>query len=100
VYHVLDYSEPKLIRRIGKLRKEWLPGVLSASFVIQDLERQKPVCQTEVMIVQNDVREAPISARLRSMTRDRLTKDLGTQLQARAAEALSHISGQLRLPQP
>lgn len=99
VFHVLGYSEPKLIRRLGKAKREWLPGVLSAALAVHELETGRVLCQTQILVARNDVSDAPLGARLRSTTRDRFVRELGERLRQDAAVALAGITRLLALPQ-
>lgn len=99
VFHVLGYSEPKLVRKLGKAKREWLPGVLSASLAVHQLETGRVVCQTPILVARNDVRDAPLGARLRSATRDRLVRELGAELRREGSRALAGITRRLTLPQ-
>lgn len=98
VFQILSYQEPKVIRRIGKLKPEWLPGILSAVFVVIDLSTGEALCQSDVLIAQSQVQGEPISKRLRSTIRERLVRQLGSDLRARAGEALAQIAPGLKLP--
>jgi hypothetical protein len=98
VYRVVDYAEPRLVRKIDKPRPEWLPGVIAASFVVQDLENGQALCQTEPIIVRSDTSSAPIASRQRASTRARLLLALGQSLRERTGPALRRITTELELP--
>ncbi len=87
VYHVTEYSGPELILRVGKLHREWVAGRLHAWFVLYDLKSRERLCSGEIA-VSNDTRDAPITSRLRSETRERLEVELGQKLVQKAREWL------------
>ncbi len=96
VFHVTDYGAPKWIHRIDRLKPEWVPGYLVAWLVIHDAKTGEPACSTLVH-VKNDVGGAPIAARERSETSDRLTRALGAALRGEAPRALARMSAVLHL---
>jgi hypothetical protein len=98
VWRISDYAEPKLVRKLGKLKREWLPGVLAATFVIQHLESGRTICQTELLIARNDTTDAPIASRSRADTRERLIRELAAELYRRTDGALPQITRALSLP--
>jgi hypothetical protein len=94
IYQIVDYAKPKRIRRVDRLRPEWLPGWVIAWLVVYDADEGRPLCQTQLM-ARNDVAEAPLSKRLESAVRDRLVRELGAELRAATPAALSGISREL-----
>ncbi|MCA9594543.1 MAG: hypothetical protein KC776_14565 [Myxococcales bacterium] len=97
VYHVLYYSVPKRIHKLGKRHAEWVAGVLDAWFVIHDAQSLTPLCQAHIT-VRNDVKDAPLAVRLKSDTRDALVTTLGGELRSASKEALSRMTGVLTMP--
>ena len=94
IFQIVDYAKPKRIRRVDRVRPEWLPGRVVAWLVVYDADEGRPLCQTQ-LVARNDVAEAPLSKRLESAVRDRLVRELGAQLRAATPAALSGISREL-----
>jgi len=97
VYHIVEYAPPLLIHKLGKMRAEWVPGLLLAWLSIEDLENAEVVCQTRVL-VRNDVTGEPVFRRTKSEVKERLIAELGHSLRGESVRALGKISSVLRLP--
>jgi hypothetical protein len=97
VYHVTEYAGPELVLHVGEIRRKWEPGTLQAWFVVYDLDTKERLCAVDLK-VRSDTRDAPISARLRSETRQNLEVELGRQLVQQARERLAGITSELRWP--
>lgn len=97
VYHIVEYAPPALIHKVGKLRSEWVPGVLLAWLAIEEMDSGSLICQTRVL-VRNDVIDEPIFRRTKSEVKERLVAELARALRAESVRALAKISNQLRLP--
>jgi hypothetical protein len=97
VYHIVEYAPPALIRRVGRMRSEWVPGWLVAWLAIEDLDRQELLCQTRVL-VRSDVRDEPVTRRTKSEVKQRLIGELAGSLRSDSQPALQRISSILRLP--
>jgi hypothetical protein len=87
VFYLGDYQGPSLILRMGKIRREWLSGYLSARFVLVDTQSQTALCTVSVRVV-NDVKTAPIRSRLQAETRARLERELGDSLRNSVGQSL------------
>lgn len=98
VAHVIGYAEPRLIQKVGERHRRWVAGTLDTLVVAYDLSTGDALCQARVT-VHNDTREAPVSARLRSDTRERLTRALAHEYQREAPAALARITRVLVWPQ-
>ncbi len=97
VYHIVEYAPPALIHKLGKMRSEWVPGVLLAWLAIEELDTETLICQTRIL-VRNDVTDEPIFRRTKSEVKERLINELGRSVRSESARALAKISSQLRLP--
>jgi hypothetical protein len=97
LFYITGYSSPKLVRKKGKLRSEWLPGVIASWLVVHDLKDGAVLCQTQV-IVRNDVRDEPATRRMKAVVRERLLRELAQTLRADGAAALGRISSVLTFP--
>jgi hypothetical protein len=97
VYHIVEYAPPALIHKLGKMRAEWVPGVLLAWLSIEDLNSSEVVCQTRIL-VRNDVTGEPVFRRSKSEVKERLIAELGQSLRGESVRALGKISSVLRLP--
>lgn len=97
VFHVTEHYGAERVFRVDRGRWEWLPGTLVAWLGIHDASSGAALCQT-LLVVKNDVRSAPLAARLKSDTRERLVRELGRDARAEAARALRRISERLELP--
>ncbi|HEY5960837.1 MAG TPA: hypothetical protein VIV60_29985, partial [Polyangiaceae bacterium] len=97
VFYLLDYQGPSLILRVGKIRREWLSGMLSARFVLFDTRTDKALCASPLRVT-NDVQSAPIRSRLQSETRGRLERELGDAIRVAAGEALGRWHSLLTWP--
>jgi hypothetical protein len=97
VFYVTDYQGPALILRVGKIRREWFAGSLGAKFVLFDTDQQRTICSAELRVT-NDVKSAPIRARLQADTRSRLERELGDALRIEAERAAGSVGQQLQWP--
>ncbi|MBN2192929.1 MAG: hypothetical protein JW751_08935 [Polyangiaceae bacterium] len=93
------YAEPRIIRKVGALRSEWVPGLLAADLAVYERRSGTIVCQAP-LLVRNHVADAPIAVRLRPSTRERLTLELGSELHVAGAAALAEMTDYLRWPTP
>jgi hypothetical protein len=98
VLFVTDYAPPRLIIRMGKLRHEWLEGVMTARLAIFDAQSGEALCAVPI-VAHSDTREAPVRVRLQGDTRVRLEKQLGQLVQDAARKGLAEISKTLRWPE-
>lgn len=98
VFYVHQYQGPALILRVGKIRREWLEGSLSARFVLFDTQTRSPLCGIELR-AKNDVKEAPIRSRLQAETRSRLERALGDALRQEAQRATQRFAPELTWPE-
>jgi len=98
VFHVTEHYGAERVFRTDRGRWEWMPGTLVAWLAVHDGRTGAALCQT-LLVVKNDTRSAPLAPRLKSDTRERLTRDLGRDVRAEAARALSRISTRLELPE-
>jgi len=96
-FELSAYAEPRITRRIGSLRSEWIPGILAARLTVYDRRDGTVRCQAP-LLVRNRVADAPVSLRLRPATRERLIDELGAELHAAGARALPAMSDLLRWP--
>jgi len=96
-FELSAYAEPRITRRAGSLRSEWVPGILAARLTVYDRRDGAVRCQTP-LLVRSRVADAPVSLRLRPATRERLIDELGTELHAAGARALPAMSDHLRWP--
>jgi hypothetical protein len=97
VFYITDYQGAALILRVGKIRREWLAGSLSAKFVLFDSEQQRVICATDLRVT-NDVKSAPIRSRLQAETRSRLERELGDALRLEAERAMARSAPELVWP--
>jgi len=98
VFYINHYQGPALILRVGKLRREWFEGNMSARLVLFDTVQQQAICGTQVR-AKNDVKDAPIRSRLQAETRNRLERALGDALRQEAARATQRAAPQLQWPE-
>ncbi len=91
------YAEPRLTRRLGAARSEWVPGILAASITVYDRRDDTVRCQAP-LLVRSRVADAPVSVRLRPATRERLIDELAAALHTAGAKALAAMSDHLRWP--
>jgi hypothetical protein len=98
VFHVIQYSAPNRIFRMGRIKPEWVAGILTAWFAVHDAKTGAIRCSTH-MIVRNDVSQAPLSRKLKAETTEALTESLGRELRARAPDALKRMTGALAMPE-
>jgi hypothetical protein len=96
-YHVMVYGSPKWFVKAGKLKPSWDAGRFDAWFAVHDAATGLPRCAARVTII-GDASGAPLRARLRSETRDKLTSALGERARQATSEALARIAPELRLP--
>jgi hypothetical protein len=96
VFHILDFARARRFHRIGHRHAEWDAGRILAWLVIHDVASGKALCQTRLAVA-GDAHGAPLSVRLRSRTRDRLTEQLGQRLRRAARPALARLSSVLFL---
>lgn len=97
VFHVTEHYGAERVFRMDRSRWEWQPGTLVAWLAVHDASSGAALCQT-LVVVKNDTRAAPVAARLKSDTRERLTRELGRDVRAAAETALRRISALLELP--
>jgi hypothetical protein len=97
VFYITDYQGAALILRVGKIRREWLSGSLSARFVLIDSEQQRVICAADLRVT-NDVKTAPIRSRLQAETRSRLERELGDTLRLEAERAIERCAPELVWP--
>lgn len=98
VFHITEHYGAERVFRMDRSRWEWMPGTLVAWFAVHDAKSGAALCQS-LMVVKNDVTSAPIAARLKSDTRERLGRELGRDVRAEARRALARISSELELPE-
>jgi hypothetical protein len=98
-FHVLDYSGPHVIHRLGHAKPEWVAGWMLAYLVVHEAETGRALCSVQIH-VKNDVSEAPLTKRRRSDVTDSLSSDLGKKLRDEAPAALGSISKVLLLEAP
>lgn len=98
VFYINLYQGPALILRVGKIRREWFEGNISARLVLFDTVQQQAICSTNVR-AKNDVKDAPIRSRLQAETRGRLERALGDALRQEAARATARVAPQLQWPE-
>jgi hypothetical protein len=96
-YHVIHYGSPKWFVRAGKLKPSWDAGRFDAWFAIHDADTGQPRCTARITIV-GDAQGAPLRARLRSETRDKLTTALGERARRATLDVVGRIAPELRLP--
>lgn len=94
---ITSYAPPRVTRKAGAVRSEWVAGVLGADLVVFDRAQEQALCQSP-LLVRNRVAEAPLTRRLRADTRDRLLVELAEALRDAAATSLPSLSGYLRWP--
>jgi hypothetical protein len=99
VYQITHYRAPRREHKPGHRKPKWREGELYAWLVVYDTRAEQPLCQTRIA-VRNDTRNASLSIRLRSDTRNRLIAQLGQNLRERSRAALARISRVLELPAP
>jgi hypothetical protein len=99
VFHVTEHFGAERVFRKDRSRWEWMPGTLVAWLAVHDAGSGKALCQT-LLVVKNDVKGASVAARLKSDTRERLTRELGRDVRAEAKRALTRITSALELPEP
>ncbi|MBI3200547.1 MAG: hypothetical protein HYZ29_03320 [Myxococcales bacterium] len=97
VFHVTEHFGADRVFRTDRGRWEWTPGTLVAWLAVHDAATGAALCQTQ-MVVKNDTRSAPLAPRLKSDTRQRLTRELGRDLKSEAARALRRITLLLEMP--
>lgn len=97
IYYITDYASPKLVRRKNRVRSEWLPGVVASWLVVHDLKSGGALCQAQV-IVRNDVKDEPISRRMKATVKQRLLGELASALRSEGKLALGRISKTLKFP--
>jgi hypothetical protein len=95
---VTDYRNPRLVYKVTKNRREWLPGVIAARLVIFELDSERAICES-LLVAVNDTRQAPTTFRSQENTRNRLVKMLAHLLQEQAVIALSRMTSTLRYPE-
>lgn len=93
------YSNPKLFRRRNAPRSEWAAGKLEGRLVIRDTRERRALCQVPLR-VRGNAADAPISRRLREMTRASLEHKLYRAVNHELRVALGGISGVLTLAEP
>lgn len=96
VFHIVDFAKARRFHRIGHRHAEWDPGRILAWLVVHDVQSGNSICQTRLTVI-GDAHGAPLSIRLRSVTRDRLTEELGKRLRQEARPALARLSSVLFL---
>lgn len=96
-FYVRQYQGPALILRIGKIRREWFEGSLTAKFVLFDTQSRTVICATDVH-AKNDVSGAPIRSRLQAETRNRLERALGDALRQQAQRTIARVAPELKWP--
>jgi len=99
VFHVLDYSSPRVIHRLGHAKPEWVAGWALAWLVIHDAKTGESLCATQIQ-VKNDVSAAPLEKRRRSDVTEQLTSAIGKKLREAAPAALAKISTELLVEAP
>jgi hypothetical protein len=99
VFHITEHYGAERVFRVDRGRWEWLPGTLVTWLSIHDATSGASLCQTQ-LVVKNDTRGAPLAVRLKSDTRERLTRELGRDVRVEATRALRRISAVLELPEP
>lgn len=97
VFHVIHHEPARVIHKLGQIRPEWVPGVLSAWLVIHRANDLEPLCQTQI-VVQNQLKDAPLSRRLRPELMARFERELYAQSWAEAKSRLTRISRTFHLP--
>lgn len=97
VFYITEYQGPSLILRVGKLRREWYAGSLSAKFMLFDTKDARMICGSELR-VSNDVKTAPIRTRLQAETRGRLERELGDAMRRAAEQSTSSLPVALKWP--
>ncbi|MFZ5893735.1 MAG: hypothetical protein ACOY0T_21920 [Myxococcota bacterium] len=95
---VEDFSAPHHFRRLNAPRSEWSGGRFQGKLVIYDIESRRVLCAAPVH-ARGDAKGAPLSRRLREMTRNDLERKLYTRTRREMAVALSSITRVLRLPE-
>lgn len=96
VFHIVDFASARRFHRVGHRHAEWHAGRILAWLVVHDVQSGKALCQTRIS-VRGDAHGAPLSIRLRSRTRSRLTEKLGTRLREAAGPALARLGSVLFL---
>lgn len=97
VFHVTEHYAAERVFRMDRGRWEWVPGTLVAWLAVHDKDSGAALCQT-LVVVKNDTRSVPVTARQKSFARERLTRELGRDVRAEAGRALRRISAVLELP--
>jgi hypothetical protein len=90
-FFVIDYSEPRLIWKLKKNRREWVDGLLKARLVVHDIDTGTALCET-TLTVTNDSSEAPRTLRMLEATRQQLVIQLARKLKQAAVAALAKLS--------
>lgn len=96
-YHVIHYESPKWVVRADSMRPRWNAGRLDAWFAIHEAATGIPRCAARLTVIGN-AEGAPVRARLRSDTRDKLTTALGVRAREATRDALARIAPELKLP--
>lgn len=99
VFYIIQYKKPHLIRKKGKFRREWLPGLLRAWFVVFDIDTSEALCSTRMVVV-SDIEDAPVWLRTKADTQNRLVSELGETMLDNSQAALASISGELMIEEP
>ena len=97
VVHVVNYEGARLVRKKNELRRSWIPGVIDTWLGVYEVGEDVALCGGRVT-VRNDVTDAPIRLRLRTMTRDRLVSQLTERWQSQARELVARVAPSLRWP--
>jgi len=99
VFFVIQYKKPHLVRKKGKLRREWLPGLLQAWFTVFDIDDSEALCSTRLFVV-SDVQDEPVWLRTKATVQDKLVNELGKAMLAEAERALPSLSSELSIERP
>ncbi len=96
VFHVTEWLGAERVFRLDRNRWEWVAGTLVGRLAIHDVASTDVVCHT-LVVVKNDIEGAPLAARLKSDTRERLLRELGRDARRQSSRALARISPRLEL---
>jgi hypothetical protein len=99
VFFVVQYKKPHLIRKKGKLRREWLPGLLQAWFTIFDIDESEALCSARLFVVSN-VEDEPVWLRTKATVQSKLLSELGKAMLTEAERALPTLSSELTIERP
>lgn len=94
-----SYADPKLFRRKDARTSEWAPGEVRGRFVVYEMQSNRPICQAP-LVVRGDAQDAPVSRRMREVTREKVREALLDRVWSGMESALSSISSRLSLPHP